>query len=152
RLGRITTGFVVGVGFFLRAFRLGWAEVSIGYQPHRKPHGCAAREPAGHSLFREDTSHMPIVDVIVPFFNTPIRYVHAALQSIIDQTCCDWRAIVVNDGSRAANTREIEDLLPSLEENRILYRKMPHQGVSAARNTAIRISDAPYIAFLDADD
>ncbi|MBI4639346.1 MAG: glycosyltransferase family 2 protein [Candidatus Tectomicrobia bacterium] len=95
---------------------------------------------------------MPKVDVIIPFYNTPIPWVQAALQSVFFQTYPDWRLVLINDGSCEAITQEAEALLESCRDRRVVYLKTPNQGVSRARNAGILRSDAPYIAFLDSDD
>ncbi|MFO1456184.1 MAG: glycosyltransferase [Steroidobacteraceae bacterium] len=95
---------------------------------------------------------MSQVDVILPWYNVPTAYVRDALQSIVKQTFRDWTAIVVNDGSSAGLTAELEALIQSLGDPRIRYVKSENRGVSAARNLGIATGEAPFVAFLDPDD
>jgi glycosyltransferase involved in cell wall biosynthesis len=91
---------------------------------------------------------VPAVSVIMPSYRAA-RYIAAALDSVFAQTFKDYEVIVVNDGS--PDTDELERVLkPYLD--RIIYLKQENRGVSAARNAAIRISGAPFIAQLDPDD
>lgn len=88
----------------------------------------------------------PLVSVIMPAFNSA-RFVGQAVQTVLAQTYPQVELIVVNDGS----TDETETVLAPYA-NRIQIINQANQGVSAARNTGIRVAQGQYIAFLDADD
>ncbi len=89
------------------------------------------------------------VDVIIPVFNGE-RYIQAAIQSVQQQTFPVARIIVADDGSTDRTGAIVTSLQQS--DSRIHLLKLPHAGVSAARNAGITTSSATYIAFLDADD
>jgi glycosyltransferase involved in cell wall biosynthesis len=95
---------------------------------------------------------MARVDVIIPFYNTPIAFTREALESVRAQTMPDWRVVLVNDGSNEESTRALEALLSELADPRITYLKKANGGVARARNFAIEASDSPLIALLDSDD
>lgn len=95
---------------------------------------------------------MARVDVIVPFYNTPIRFVREALQGLLAQTIPDWLALVINDGSNATSSRELEELLNELNDSRFNCIHTDNQGLAAARNNGIRAGQSPFIALLDSDD
>jgi glycosyltransferase involved in cell wall biosynthesis len=90
---------------------------------------------------------MTEVSVIIPTFNRADKILRA-VSSILDQSFRDYEIIVVNDGSDD-NTDEI---LASYRDNihYIIHNK--NLGVSAARNSGIKVSQSPLIAFLDSDD
>lgn len=91
---------------------------------------------------------MPAVTVIIPTYNSA-RYLAAAVQSVIDQAWTDWELIIVDDGS----TDGTADLIAAkFHDPRVRLVRQPNQGDAAARNTGIRISSSPLLAFLDADD
>src|SRR5689334_22287402 len=95
---------------------------------------------------------MAKVDVIIPFFNTPREYIHAAVASVLSQTFTDFRCVVVNDGSSPKFTAELEQVLKEFDDSRILYVATANGGAAAARNAGIRATNSPYIALLDSDD
>jgi glycosyltransferase involved in cell wall biosynthesis len=87
------------------------------------------------------------VTVIIPTFNRS-KMVTRAICSVLAQDFTDFHLIVVDDGS----TDETQITLAAFGD-RIRYVRHPlKRGVSAARNTGIRLADAPYVAFLDSDD
>ncbi len=87
------------------------------------------------------------VSVVIPTYNRADR-VSRAVASVIEQPAADTEILVVDDGSRDDTVRA---LAPFADRIRLL-RHPDNRGVSAARNTGIRASRAPLIAFLDSDD
>jgi len=74
--------------------------------------------------------------------------VSRAIFSVLAQDIQDFHLIVVDDGS----TDETPERLAAFGD-RIRHVRHPYnKGVSAARNTGIRLADSPYVAFLDSDD
>ncbi len=89
------------------------------------------------------------VSVIVPVYNTG-QYLHACIQSILNQTLTDLELILIDDGS----TDESGKICDSYEQQdhrvRVVHKK--NAGVSAARNTGIEMAAGEYIGFVDSDD
>jgi glycosyltransferase involved in cell wall biosynthesis len=90
---------------------------------------------------------MPMVSVIIPAFDRPRRLVRA-IRSILSQTFKDYEIIVVDDGSSEDTEEALDPYMPLIH----YIRHHENRGVSAARNTGIRCSTAPWIALLDSDD
>lgn len=89
----------------------------------------------------------PRVAVIIPCHQCA-AYVGEAVQSALDQDYGPLDVIAVDDGS-PDNVREA--LEPFLDRIRLLAHER-NLGASAARNTGLDATDAPLVAFLDADD
>jgi glycosyltransferase involved in cell wall biosynthesis len=60
-----------------------------------------------------------------------------------------FEVILVNDGS--PDTDELEGAIAPFRKQ-LIYHTQANSGPSAARNTALRLSQAPFIALLDGDD
>lgn len=90
---------------------------------------------------------MPFISVIIPTYNRA-GWLEHAIDSVLSQTFKDWELIVVDDGS----TDETTELLSHYGSASRSISLSRNQGVSAARNTGIRNSDSPWVAFLDSDD
>ena len=91
----------------------------------------------------------PAVSIIVPAFNQE-KWIAETLDSVLAQSIPDWECIVVNDGS----TDGTEAIARSYAQKdaRIKVVCQANGGLSAARNTGIRASQAEFILPLDADD
>ncbi|BEV72222.1 MULTISPECIES: glycosyltransferase [unclassified Paludibacterium] len=89
----------------------------------------------------------PFFSVIVAAYKRP-RMLQDAVASILAQTCQDFEVLVVNDGGdMMENTVEWAGRDP-----RITYVRQPNRGLSAARNTAIKLARGQFVCFLDDDD
>ncbi len=90
-----------------------------------------------------------LVSIIVPCYNLS-QYLPETLDSVIAQTYQNWECIIINDGS-IDDTEKIAK--PYVDrDKRFKYIYQNNQGVSSARNNAIRNSTGTYILPLDADD
>lgn len=90
------------------------------------------------------------VSVIIPTYNRA-HLIKRAIESILNQSFQDFEIIIVDDGS----TDSTEDVIKSFQEKdkRIRYfRHGKNEGEGAARNTGIKLSQSPFIAFQDSDD
>ena len=90
------------------------------------------------------------VDIIVPAYNAA-RHLAEAIESVILQDFDDWRIILVNDGS-TDETATIAARYKQQLDARMLVITQPNSGLPAARNAAIKASNAEFLAILDADD
>ena len=84
--------------------------------------------------------------VVIPTYNRKDKIVRC-LNSVYanDSSCAE--IIVVDDGSTDGTREAVCQLFPSA---RYVYQQ--NKGVSAARNTGIRLAQGKFIAFLDSDD
>ncbi|MCX7590743.1 MAG: glycosyltransferase family 2 protein [Kiritimatiellae bacterium] len=88
----------------------------------------------------------PAVSVVIPTFNCA-RFLGEAVESALRQTFEDCEVVVVDDGS----TDETPSVLAGFG-SRIRVIRQKNLGAAAARNTGIRETHGPFLAFLDADD
>lgn len=93
------------------------------------------------------SSSLATVSVVIPLYNKA-EYIARALDSVFAQTYQDYEVIVVNDGS----TDNGPGIVKQYTDPRLRLVHQANAGPGAARNGGIKESNAPYIAFLDADD
>jgi glycosyltransferase involved in cell wall biosynthesis len=91
----------------------------------------------------------PLISVVMPYFNSG-KYISDSVQSIVNQTLCDWELIIVDDCSSCESSKALEQFVcnPKIR----IFRLKTNQGAAAARNFAIEKARGRYIAFLDSDD
>jgi glycosyltransferase involved in cell wall biosynthesis len=90
----------------------------------------------------------PLVSVILPVWNRE-QLVAEAINSVQQQVYTNWELIIVDDGSTDQSAEKIAEFLA---DKRIQYLRIPHRGVSAARNVGLANSRGDLIAYLDSDD
>ena len=87
--------------------------------------------------------------VIIPVYNVE-AYLRDCLDSVLNQTCADWQAICVNDGSTDGSANILNEY--AARESRVKVINQANGGLSAARNTGIKAAEGEYVLFLDSDD
>ena len=94
-----------------------------------------------------------MISVIIPTYNRS-SFLKEAIDSVLDQDYFSSRKNgsaneiwVIDDGS----TDTTKDIVFTYN-NRVNYHFQSHKGVSAARNTGLRLAKGQFIAFLDSDD
>lgn len=86
------------------------------------------------------------VAVVIPAFRSE-RWIGEAIASVLAQTRAPAEIIVVDDGSPDATEEAVAPFL-----GKVVYARQRNGGPAAARNTGVALTEAPWIAFLDADD
>jgi len=94
---------------------------------------------------------MPIVSVIIPYYNSKSTLIRA-LKSVAAQTFTDYEVILVDDGSNDESNMIVNDYIKKQSKIKFQHYYQENAGPSEARNLGISKSDAEYIAFLDSDD
>ena len=92
---------------------------------------------------------MPEISIIVPVYNVE-QYLPAALDSLRAQTCPDWEAILVDDGSPDGCGALCDAAARQDARFRVIHQK--NAGVGAARNAGLAAARGTYVQFLDSDD
>lgn len=90
-----------------------------------------------------------LISVIVPVYNAQ-KYIEKSIQSVLNQTYCNWELILVDDGSMDGSY-DICNMY-SRRERRITCIHTDNLGRVHARKTGIQIAKGSVIAFLDSDD
>lgn len=90
-----------------------------------------------------------LISIIVPVFNNE-KTLSRCLDSILSQTISNYEVIIVDDGS--IDDTPIIAKNYSLNDSRIKIFKQENRGLGAARNTGLKETRSPYIAFVDSDD
>ncbi len=92
----------------------------------------------------------PLVTIIMSAYNDE-KYIHSAIESIINQTYKNWKLILINDDSSDNTEAVIKPFLKNT--NRINYIKNKKtNGLITNLNYALDLADGKYIARLDSDD
>jgi len=90
---------------------------------------------------------MPRVSAVIIVYNGA-PFVGKAIESVLAQTERDLELVVVDDGS----TDDTAQVVARYTDSRLRYIYQENGGLSSARNTGIRNSTGPWVAFLDCDD
>lgn len=90
---------------------------------------------------------LPLISVVIPAYNHE-RFVGAAVESVLKQTCPDFELIVVDDGS-TDNTAEI---VKGYTDSRLSYYYQENQDAFNTINRGISLAKGRFISILNSDD
>ena len=90
-----------------------------------------------------------MISVIVPIYNAQ-KYLAVMIESLRHQSYAKWELILVDNGSRDGSV-EICTMYEN-RDRRICVVQERKKGVSAARNSGLKMARGEYILFVDADD
>ena len=91
--------------------------------------------------------NIPEISVIISAYNGE-KFIYQTIMSALNQTVNDLEVIVIGDGS----TDRTAEMVKSAKDSRVHYIWRENRGPASARNTAIKNSNAEFIALLDHDD
>jgi O-antigen biosynthesis protein len=96
--------------------------------------------------------YKPTISVIMPVFNTPERYLRAAIESVREQAYPAWELCVADDASTEPHVRAIlREYVAADSRIKVTFRK-ENGHISRASNSAVEMADGEFIALLDHDD
>lgn len=90
-----------------------------------------------------------MISVIIPAYNVE-KYLEDCMRSVLSQSYADLEAIVVDDGST--------DRTPGIARRyaeadpRVKVVTRPNGGLSAARNSGLKVAQGEWVTFVDSDD
>lgn len=98
---------------------------------------------------QESEMKQPKISVIIPVYNGE-KYLARCIDSVLQQTICDFEIILIDDGSKDNSPHICDDYAE--KDARISVVHKENGGVSSARNVGIKQAKGEYITFVDSDD
>ncbi len=110
--------------------------------------------PSDAALLRETVQilpHTPGIAIVMPVYNTPERYLRAALDSVLDQIYPHWELCIADDASTQPHVRAVLEEYQADPRVKVAFRA--HNGhICEASNTALALASSEFVALLDHDD
>lgn len=92
---------------------------------------------------------MPEVTVVMPVYNAQ-DYLITAVESILNQSYCDFEFIIIDDGSIDNSYQILNEY--ALKDSRIVLIRRENKGLVYTLNQACDLAKGAFIARMDADD
>lgn len=92
---------------------------------------------------------MSVVSIVIPAFNVE-NYLAKSIESALSQSYSNTEIIIVNDGSTDSTSVIAKKVIQT--DCRVTLFEQKNLGLSAARNSGIRLAKGEIVAFLDSDD
>jgi GT2 family glycosyltransferase len=94
----------------------------------------------------------PLISVLVPVYDTPHRYLSAALESVFEQLYPHWELCIADDASTDPGVREILHEYAARDPRVKLALRERNGHIAEASNSALAIATGEFVALLDHDD
>jgi len=96
--------------------------------------------------------HKPLISVLLPTYNTPRKWLTAAIESIRRQTYSNWELCISDDASTNPEVRQVIDSYVRRDSRiKATYRDV-NGHISASSNSALALARGEFVALLDHDD
>lgn len=92
---------------------------------------------------------MSMISVVIPVYNTA-EYLPECFDSIIAQTYSDFEVVIVDDGSTDNSGAVCDNYQNKDKRFKVIHKN--NEGVTKARETALKCVTGDYLAFIDSDD
>lgn len=92
-------------------------------------------------------TNRPGVSVVMPAYNHE-KFVGAAIESVLQQSCSDLELIIIDDGS----TDSTGEIARSYTDSRVRYYFQDNQDAFNALNRGIKLSQGEFISIINSDD
>jgi len=93
-----------------------------------------------------------LVSVILPIYNTPLKWVSASIESILNQSFTQLECILINDDPQNEQLGEFLETYQEKDRRVVLLENEGNVGLPKSLNKGIQIAKGKYIARMDADD
>lgn len=95
-------------------------------------------------------SQKPLITIVVPVYKVPYELLRRSLDSICAQTCDDFEAILIDDGSPDDCGRICDEYAAQHPFMRVIHQA--NGGLSVVRNNGVDNAAGDWVCFLDGDD
>jgi hypothetical protein len=89
-----------------------------------------------------------LVTIVMSAWKPNPQWLREAVQSVLAQRGCRFELLVIDDGS----PQPVAELLDGIDDVRMRVERVPHGGLSRARNAGAALAKGDYIRFVDCDD
>lgn len=94
-------------------------------------------------------AQMPCVSIVVPLYNTPVKFFKQLLHSVQSQSYPVWQLVLADAGA----TNALQSVATALQDERIVYTKLAKNGgIANNTNAGLALATGEYITLLDHDD
>ena len=92
------------------------------------------------------------VTILMATYNTPVKYLKTAVESVRAQSCPNWELSIVDDASSSNSTLKYLRSISDVDQRIKIHFKSINGGISDSLNIAIQQSSGDFLGVLDHDD
>ena len=100
----------------------------------------------------EGFEHKPLISIVMPTYNSELKWLVEAIESVRMQIYTNWELCIADDASTIKNVRHILEGFAEKDVRIKVFFREKNGHISASSNSAIELAKGEYIALLDHDD
>ncbi|MGA8146969.1 MAG: glycosyltransferase [Gallionellaceae bacterium] len=94
----------------------------------------------------------PLISILLPTYNTPARWLHQCIGSVLNQLYPDWELCIADDASPQPHVHEIIERYAQKDSRIKISIRQQNGHISQATNSALALATGEFFALLDHDD
>ena len=94
----------------------------------------------------------PLISVLLPAYNSNLKWLQRAIQSVQNQVYPRWELCIVDDASTNPKVWELLQKYARWDPRIKIMRRAQNGHISAASNDALKMAEGDFVALLDHDD
>ena len=96
--------------------------------------------------------YKPRISIVTPAWNSDIKWLRAAIDSVIDQTYANWELCIANSSPESAEIRTVLEECTKKDKRIKVLHLEKNLGISGNTNAALTLATGGFVGFLDHDD
>ncbi|MBW4693768.1 MAG: glycosyltransferase [Lyngbya sp. HA4199-MV5] len=97
-------------------------------------------------------AHKPLISVVMPVYDPPEAFLHAAIDSVINQIYPHWELCIADDASTAPHVRPLLEYYQAQDSRIKVIFRASNGHISHCSNSALELATGEFVALLDHDD
>lgn len=97
-------------------------------------------------------TNLPFFSVVIPVYNPQLYMLTAAIESVLNQSFCNFELILADDCSSDSRVRQILEDYRKRDDRIKLVLNDINGGISLATNSGLKLASGSYVCFMDHDD
>lgn len=134
------------IASFMQKGQIKDKDYAIWYEKHKPTREILEKQK------KEQFSYDPIISIVVPVYNTPVKFLEDMIESVRVQSYSKWELCIANANPDNAKVKNV--LKKHMQQDqRIKEIEVPENlGIAQNTNAAISLARGEYIGLLDHDD
>ena len=100
----------------------------------------------------ENMETKPLISIIMPTYNSNLKFLKEAIDSVVNQVYPHWELCIADDASTKVKVKDfLKELSKKESRIKVIFREK-NGHISAASNSALSIASGDWVALLDHDD
>lgn len=111
-----------------------------------------ARDHEAYINLNHNNNFRPLMSIIMPVYNTPVKYLKEAIESVLNQGYTHWELCIADDHS---NEPKVLQLLRAyqVKDSRIkIHHRNQNGHISKTSNDALAMAQGDFVVLMDHDD